>query len=390
MIRFLTAFTFEIDDPQLAAQEILEQLDAEHSLLKNSSALLFCSLGFVSSGAAEAVSKALPFELIGCTTHGIAASGTIGENMLALMVLTSDDSSFRIGVSDPLNADAERRITELYGRLSGPPECSPSLILVCHSNPDCFSGDKVVEVLDRLSGGTPLFGTNALDETFENRTPLIIHNGSSYSDRLALLLICGGAVENRFNIKSLPALNIYSKPALVTGVQGSRLISINDIPAAEFMENFGIISGNKTDAVYGFPLLVDNHDGMGPKSCAIHNIEDGGVLRCGSAIAKGATLKLVNQMREEVLRNSEELIESIKKEGDKTNHLIFSCFGRSAPLVDLKEEMELFQKHMEGRSYMFIYSGGEFCPAHNEQGETRNSFHQFSVISLSLQDGCYG
>jgi hypothetical protein len=241
-----------------------------------------------------------------------------------------------------------------------------------------------VEILDHVSGGTPLFGTNALDETFENRTPLIMYNGSSYSDRLALILVCGGAAESRFNIKSLPALNIYSKPALVTGVQGSKLISINNMPAVEFMEKLGIISGNKVNAVYGFPLLVDNNDGMGPKSCAIHSIENGGVLRCGSAIAKGATLKLVSQMREEVLHNSEQLIESIKKEEDKTNHLIFSCFGRSAPLVDLKEEMELFQKRMGGRPYMFVYSGGEFCPVHDKHGEIRNSFHQFSIISLSL------
>jgi hypothetical protein len=389
MIRFLTAFTFEIDEPQLAAQEILEQLDPEHSLLKNSAGLLFCSLDFVFSGAAEAVSKALPLEVIGCTTHGIAAPGIVSENTLALVVLTSDDTIFKTGVSDPLNVAGEERIKDLYQRLSRSLESPPSLILVCHSNPESFPGDRVVDVFNRVSGGIPLFGTNALDETPENRTPLIIYNGIPYSDRLAFLLICDGAVETQFNIKSLPTLNIYTKPAFVTEVQDNRLISINDTPAVEFMEKIGIISRNRVNAVYGFPLLIDNHDGAGPKSCAIHSIEDGGVLRCGSAIVKGATLQLASQMQEEVLRNSEELIELLKKAEDKTIHLIFSCFGRSAPLVDLKEEMELFQKHMEERSYMFIYSGGEFCPVYDEQGKIRNSFHQFSVISISIRDGCY-
>jgi hypothetical protein len=386
MIRFLTAFTFEIDDSGKAAREILEQLDTEHSLLENSVGFFFCSLGFVFSGVAETVAKAMPFETVGCTTHGIAVSGTIGENVLALAVLTSDDTFFRAGVSDSLNMDGEARIEELYERLSGSPEFSPSLILVWHSNPGCFSGDEVVNILNRVSEGTAIFGTNALDETVKNRTPLIIYNGVPYSDRLALLLI-DGAVESRFNIKSLPALNIYSRPAFVTEVQGNRLISINNIPAVEFMEKFGIISKNKVNAVYGFPLLVDNNDGTGPKSCAIHSIEDGGVLRCGSVITKGAALKLVSQMQEEVLRNSEHLIESIKKEEGEVCHLIFSCFGRSAPLVDLKEEMKLFQKHMDGWPYIFIYSGGEFCPVHDEQGETHNRFHQFSIISLSLRDG---
>ncbi|MDR1024965.1 MAG: hypothetical protein LBL56_04500, partial [Treponema sp.] len=236
MIQVLTSFTLEIDDPRIAAAEILEQLDPEHTLLKNSAGLLFCSLDFVLSGAAEAVCKALPFEVIGSTTQGIAVPGAMDENMLAVMVLTSDEVSFNVGVSDPLGTDGENRVGELYKRLSGDRKFSPSLMLICHANPDCFPGDKTVEILDRISGGVPLFGINALNETLSNRIPYIEENGSLY---------------------------------------------------------------------------------------------------CGSAIAKGAVLKLVSQIQEEVLHDSEHLAELIKKEDCKKNHLIFSCFGRSAPLVDL-------------------------------------------------------
>jgi hypothetical protein len=212
---------------------------------------------------------------------------------------------------------------------------------------------------------------------------MIIHNGTAYSDRLALLLVYG-AMENRFHITSLPAVSIYIQPAIVTEAQGSSLISINNIPAADFMEQFGIISGDKTNAAYGFPFLIDSHDGRGPKFYAVHGIEEDGVLRCGSSIAKGASLNPTNQIQEEVLRNSEHLAELLKEEDGKSGHLIFSCFGRIAPLVDMKDEMRLFQKHLEGKSYMLVYSGGEFCPADNERGEIRNCFHQFSIISLGF------
>jgi hypothetical protein len=383
MIRLLTAFTFEIDDPRLAVDEILEQLDMKHSLLKNSAGFLFCSLDFISSGTATAVSGAIPFEVIGCTTHGIVMPGVMDENVLAVAVLTSDDVFFRTGLSGPLDADGDARVKEMYESLSGSAGASPSLMLICHSNPDCFSGDMVVDILDRISGGTPIFGTNALDETIENRTPLVIYDRSFYSNRLALLAVYG-AVECRFEIESLLLMNIYSKPAIVTEAQANRLISINNVPAVDFMENLGIVSKNKLNAVYGFPLLIDNDDGAGPKSCAIHSIEDGGVLRCGSVITKGATLKLGNQIQEEVLRSSEQFAKALKEEGGKKSHLIFSCFGRSAPLVELKDEMRLFQKCLEGIPYVFIYSGGEFCPTRDKQGEIRNAFHQFSIISLSF------
>jgi hypothetical protein len=307
----------------------------------------------------------------------------MSEVMLVVAVLTSDDAFFKTGVSDLLEREGKTRIKELYKRLSGSPVSSPSLMFVCHSNPGCLSGDEVADILNRASGGTPVFGTKALAETFGSRTPMVIHNGTVYSDRLVLLTICG-SVESRFAVKSLPAMNFYSQPALVTGAQDNKLISINNIPAVEFMEKLGIISEGKVNAIYGFPILIDNNDGTGPKSCAMHSIEDGGVIRCGSTIAKGATFKLVNQMQETVLESSEQFLESIKKESGKKIHFIFSCFGRSAPLVDLKDEMKLFQKYMDGTSYVFIYSGGEFCPVYDERGGIRNRFHQFSIISLSF------
>jgi hypothetical protein len=388
MIRLLTAFTFEVDDPRIAAAEILQQLDPEHSLLKNSAGLIFCSLDFISSGAVAAVAEALPFESIGCTTHGSAVPGAMGEIMLAAAVLTSDDVLFKTGLSGSLTEDAEKRIGELYGRMSDGPSASsgpaPSLMLMCHSNSDKLSGNEALQILDRLSGGTPVFGTNALDETFGKRTPMIIHNGKAYTDRLALLAICGAAPECRFDIKSLPAMNFNSQPVTVTAAQGNRLISINNMPAAEFMEKMGVISGGKLNAIHSFPLLIDNKDGEGEKSYGIHSIEAGGVLRCGSAITKGAALKFVNQTREEVLCGSEQMVELLKNKHDKKAHLIFSCFGRSAPLVDLKDEMRLFQENLEEIAYLFIYSAGEFCPMYDKGGGTHNHFHQFSIISLSF------
>jgi hypothetical protein len=390
MFNLLIAHTLEIDDPQAAVAEILDQLDLEHRLLKNSAGLLFCSLDCVASGVVEAVSKALPFEVIGCTTHGIGVPRAMNENMLAVAVFTSDVSSFKLGISDSLDEDWETRIQELYKSLTGSPDFSPSLMLVCHPGPDSFSGDRAAEMLDRVSGGVPLFGTNALDETFGLRTPLVIHNGAAYPDRLALLLIRGG-VEGRFYIKSLPIMNIYSQPALVTEAMNGRIISINNIQAAEFMEKIGVISKGKTNAVYAFPLLVDNHDGTGPHSCGITAIEESGVLHCGITIATGATLQITNQVQEYVLYSSEQLAESIVKENGARGHLIFSCFGRSAPLLDLKDEMSLFQKYITETPYMIVYSGGEFCPVDNGQGGIRNGFHQFSIISLSLLDKvCHG
>jgi hypothetical protein len=384
VIRVLTAFTFEIDDPPTAVDEIVKRLDMEHSLLANSAGLLFCSLDFIISGAAQAVGDALPFEVIGCTTHGIAMPGAMNEIMLAVAVLTSDKAFFKTGVSDSFNDTAENRIEKLYADLTGSSEFPPSLILLCHPNLSGFPDIQTMTILDHLSGGIPIFGTSALDETPGHRTPLIIHNGEVYSDRLALFLVWDAEMETRFHISNLSPMNIYSQPAPVTKARGNRLISINNMSAAKFMEQTGVISADSADGLYAFPLLIDNHDGTAPKPCAMHDVENGGVLRCGGIIRPGATVQLVNQVRENVLCSSEQIAESIKKESIGNGHLIFSCFGRSAPLVDLKDEMLLFHKHLGETPYMFIYSGGEFCPVYDGRGGIRNDFHQFSIVSVSF------
>jgi hypothetical protein len=409
MIKFLTAHTFEIEDPKAAEKEILEQLKPEQSLLKNSAGLVFCSLDFITSGVMERICKTLPFEVIGCTTQSIAVPGASGGLMLAVGVLTSDDSRFTADLSEPLDADIENRITGLYRRVSGALGSSPSQIIMVHPKLFNFAGDRTVKVLDRLSNGTPLFGTVALDEVLGSRSPMVIHNGSVYPDRIALLLTSGAESrfcsdffyppevhfpgENKHVTASRSRLGTglpgnrplgFDQPLLVTEARDNQLISINNIPASEFMNRIGIVAKDQLDVISGFPILIDNHDGAGMRPNAIHGIEKGGVLRCGATITTGAALKLGSMIREDVLRSTEHLIASIKQENRRNGHLIFSCYGRSIVLVDLTDETAICRGQMEGQSYLFAYSGGEFCPVYDGEGGVHNYFHQYSIVSASF------
>jgi hypothetical protein len=382
MIKFLTAFTLEVDDPGTAAKEILEQLDPERSLLENSVGFVFCTLDFIRSGAAEAVCGALPFEVIGCTTNGIVVPGAAGEVILAVGVLTGEGCRFRTGVSGPLDDGEEGPIAELYRRLAGSLASSPSLIFVIHPELIKFAGDRTAEILDRLSGGVPIFGTVALDETTKDRLPLVVHNGKAYANSLSLLLVSG--MEGRFFQEPIRPTVIYNQPACVTEAQGNKMVAVNNMPAAEFMEKVGILSGSDLNAAFAFPLLVDNHDGAGPKPAAIHKREGDG-LRCGCTFSAGASLEFGDCIRKDLFQSTKRIAESIKKLKGRSGNLIFSCYGRVVILIDPMDEMELVKNEMEtSPPYVFIYSAGEFCPVYDEGGGLRNRFHQFNIVSLNF------
>ncbi|MDR3233608.1 MAG: hypothetical protein LBT46_08110, partial [Planctomycetaceae bacterium] len=84
------AYTNEIDDPDVAAAEITEQLK-DKKLLKNSVGIIACYFEFIETGVVEAICKTLPFDVIGCSVMGSAVNAAGSMEQLSLTILTGDD-----------------------------------------------------------------------------------------------------------------------------------------------------------------------------------------------------------------------------------------------------------------------------------------------------------
>jgi hypothetical protein len=382
----LIAYTFEADSPGLAVREILARLGPPGGLRKNTAALIFCTREFIESGVTEAVARALPCDAAGCTTMGIALPGVAGEMMLAVAVLTSDEACFSVGVSESLLSDGEARIGDLYRRLTGSPGAAPpSLILSFQPLLENPGGNRIVEILDRLSGGVPVLGTGALDESTEVRSPMTIHNGKVYADRLALLVISGSRPP-RFAMDSIGDLKTWSQKAQITAAEGNRIISIDNIPAAAYVERIGLISQGVVNMLYAFPMAVDNHTGGKSTICAIISVNPDGSLICGSAVSAGSTLYISSPNSQEVLKTAENITGQVKKETQGDALLMLSCFSRAIALVDVMEEINLIQRELADfkTPYIFLYSGGEVCPVDADMNRRLNRHYNYAIVSCLL------
>jgi hypothetical protein len=389
MIKMLTAYTLELDDPEAAVNEIAEQLDIKNALLKNSVGLLFCYADFVSAGIAEAVCKALPFDVVGCTTQGIVVRGVAEMNMLALAVLTSDETEFSAGLSDPLGQDLEGRVEEAYRKTSDQLKTPPSLIFTFFPQRHNISGDILVAVLNGVSGGKPVFGSVALDVTTKSRDPLTIHNGTAYGDRMVLVLFSSpdAALEPRFAIDSISDRKFHSQSALVTASDNNRIISINNMPATAYLEQVGLMQNGAHELLFAFPLAVDEHKGGKPKLCTAYAVDSGGSLICGSTIAEGSTLNIGTSTAENVLITASSMAGKVRAERNWNGLFIIACFSRNIVLLDPGDEIELIRKQMEDSPfpYIFLYAAGEICPEYDDKaGEPRNQYHQYSIISCMI------
>ncbi|MDR2304770.1 MAG: FIST C-terminal domain-containing protein [Treponema sp.] len=384
MVKMLTAHTFEIEDTDAAVREIREQLDGQGGLLKNTIGLLFCYLDFITLGTAETVCKALPFDTLGCTSLGAAAPGIMGDIILTLTVLTSDDVEFHPGLSDPLTEDEERRIAGVYRELASPLQSPPALIFVITPSLYNLAGDMVVGILDRESGGVPIFGTGALDMDTKIRTPKTIYRGTVYSDRMPVLLFSGN-LKPRFFVDSVWKHNIHTQKALVTAAKGNRMITVNNIPAAEYMKKIGLITEKRLDMLFVFPLAINSSAGSLPNLFIIYTINDDGSLTCSANIPQGCTVYIGSPGSGEVINTAKNITGAVKKTpGDAA--LIFSCVSRSIILTNLQEEMDAVQEALnDSYPYIFIYSGGEICPVYDEKQAVVNRYHNYAIISCVME-----
>jgi len=384
MIRLLTAYTHEADDPVKAIGEIRDRLNIKENQLAHSAALIFCHIEFIESGVAEAVCKSLPFDVLGCSSLYFALREAADEIMLTVAVLTSDDTEFAVGVSEPLTeSNAESCIRSLYQKAAASLGAEPALIFAFPPTMLLLTGDVMTAALDRACGGIPVFGAVALDMVVQIRNPKTIYNGAAYSDRMAILLF-KGPVKPRFYSVLYPENSYFVQDAVITSAEGNRIITINNEPAVSFIKELGLLQSNDQGFILAIPLVIGDHD---PRVVIMHGIGPAEELICSVSVQVGAVLNIGAITANNVLDSAKELVQDIKKNSTGAGLLIFSCFLRNVVLGgNSREEIELIQKELGDypNPYLFLYSGGEICPQYANSGENVNRHYQYALIACQF------
>lgn len=390
MIHTMTGYVLEADEPETAVNELLMQIDLA-SLRTHSIGLLSCYLDFADSGIAAAISRAMPFPVIGCTTPGSVVPGYADMLMLSLIVLTSDDVAFQAALSAPLCIRPEESLTALYRDAAAKSTFDPVMLLAYQPMMPSLSGDFVADCLGAASGNLPVFGTISLDVQVDVNRPLVFFNGESYTDRLALLVISGNT-RPRFFVRSFPVERTLRQRATITQTAGNRMITINDMPAATYMEKAGLIQDGRFSGGYmAIPVAIDYHDGTPPKACSFFGTDPDGAIICGSEVPAGVTLAFGSLNHADVMQTTSALLEDAMRGGGNVM-ILFSCFSRNMVLNSPMAEMELvLQKTAASMPFIFVYSGGELCPLYNQSGHPANRYHNYSIIACVLGEAAaYG
>ncbi|MDR2304790.1 MAG: FIST C-terminal domain-containing protein [Treponema sp.] len=384
MIEAQNAVTFEIDDEEIAVKEMLDQLDLE-KLKSHSLGIIVCYPEFLNTGIIQNLCKALPFDVIGCTTIGNAAAGELGEIMLSLIVLTGDEVIFSAGVTSSLSAEQDSPIGEAYKKACEGGEGKPALALVFAPYIVSLGGDAVVESLNRISEGIPLFGTLAVDSSTNPRKNETIFNGECSKDRLVFALLFGD-LHPSFFTASIPEEKVQKKRGIITKSYKNVIMEVNNMPILSYLKDLGLQRESGGWETSSFPFMIDYNDGTKPVARSIYVITKEGYAACGGYVPENATISIGDIGYVDVVRTAADALEGILKKNTGSVLLLFACLTRYLVLdANTTAEMEKVRECIgQQKKYLFCYSGGEICPVRTERGELINRFHNCTFTACLI------
>jgi hypothetical protein len=381
----LNASSSKIDEPEVAAAELLEQIKAHGGLLKNSVGIVACYYEFTETNIIDLLCKNLQCDIIGTTVMGSATNAAYGIEQISLCVLTSDDISFSTSFSEVITKDnTEQAVKQAYAQARAKLDGDPSLIFALAPISREVMGDAVLEYLDAACACAPIFGTlsNETSPTYENAC--VFRNGDKHQNKVAMILM-RGEINPRFYSTAISDKNIQKQAAVVTDSNGYFLKTINNVPLKEYLISIGVQTYGLA-SVTTLPFLVDYGDGAKPVALSMYSItSEGGYL--GGKVPVGAKILFAEADYDSVLETAEttlkKVLEDVKKNGANGIFAI-PCFTRLLLLSPNLENEMIKTKELIGDAapFMLCYSGGEICPVYGKDGKTVNRFHNLTYTVM--------
>jgi len=385
MIKCASVYTNEVDDPEIALKEIREQLGKKINLLENSVGIIMCNPEFIFTGVLKAVCEGLPIDLVGITTSSQSVNDEIGELILTIFIITSDDVLFKTGVTDTLADDIEGAIKTSYNNITPINPEKPKLAIVFPPF-GLHAGDAYVNAWSKIIPGMPVFGTCAIDDTATFSDCETIYNGINYKTSMSFVL-CYGNIAPRFMIGTLSENNIISSKAEVTRAAGNCVFEINNDNALKYFEERGF-----KESVRFTPFMIDfltreDYDGVPVIRGHATFTEEGAAIFYGD-VDEGSTFTMLQNDPNDILATTRKKLEQINQLPDVNGALLFPCVVRRAALLSVNKPLEELQSARDVIKseipFMMGYAGGEICPTSVKNGVPTNRFHNHTLVILVI------
>ncbi|MDR3307452.1 MAG: FIST C-terminal domain-containing protein [Coriobacteriales bacterium] len=393
------ATTYELDDPQKAADELIASIKEQLELKGNSVGILLCDADADGAAITERIKGELGVTVAGMTTLATFDPEGHHEGATVLTVLTANDVTFATAVSQPLGEDYEQQIIAAYqatvpaGRGAGTGAGigdRPALVLAFCPNGEHFSGDKYPDVLSPVVGNAPIMGGVCSDDYDYERARVFL-GGAEYKDSLVIVTLWGAA-RPLFSIRHVTS-QFAERIRRVVHARDNVVFTVGDETFVEYLEGFGLNIDVEDPllAFTSYPMMLTREDKdevpLMRHILSLDHETGAGTFVGDVPTGTLANICLVNRNDLKVsARESMEALVRLMGEHTKDGYeystvLCISCCGRAIILgSDSDAEGEAISELLPaGLSLTGAYCLGEICPSRYVDGEAVNRFHNCSI-----------
>lgn len=395
----IVAKTEELDDLEMAIDELKEQIE-KASLKKNSVGIMYVYYDADFDKLATLAHDNFDFPVIGVSTIAMLDKEGYFEYGIELLVLSADDVEFSVGITENLNDENYvEDIEKTYYKIKEErPQEKEAFILTYISKLVTRSGDQYLGVIDRISGGVPVFGGMASD-LFKYREFTIFCGKTIQTYGVAFVLMYGNV--KPIAVAESSVRNIRSIGKKVTEAKENVLIRMTDESIADVLDREGLSTkdedGNVALAFMQTPFVVDIPVNESESVEVLRNIvylnREKGIAQFLGNISVGSTLKISSMHSEDIGKSVNEAFAKLlsrieKSEEYKYSTLICtSCTGRYINLVGDKDiEAKAYKGIIpDDISIIGMYSYGEVCPIKSQVSDKYfNMFHNETFTILAI------
>lgn len=390
------AFTEEIDDLELASEELVSAIRKKLPFKRSTIGIIHCDADVEVAELGKLLHEKLGIDVMGVTTTASVERHSGYHDMgIMLAVITGDDVDFSFGDTGELDKNNfTEQIHQAYAKARAKLSDNPKLILLCSPYRTDISSENYLEALDSASGQIPIFGGVATDH-YDLQHQKTFLNGSAYAGGVVFVLISGDirpvfAMRHHFSAKT-------ERKSIITKSSGVYVERVGDQSFKEYLENIMPVPDEElvvcqfqsTPFVMELPDYDASEQPVVRALCTIdHERGAGGFL---SKMPEGASLAINMLQRgdlRESCRNALEQIKSAMRETSDYHYsmiLISTCNARHLLMGDTKNlEATCITQELENAdpdlNAIGFYGFGEMCPTAvaKENGTAKNRFHNIS------------
>jgi len=400
-MKSVVVVSHEIDNLDIAAEELAAQAKEKLGLLRNAIGIVYCDADVDVSRLGKLLHESMGIDIVGNTTTATLERNSGYNDMgISFCVMSADDVDFTVGYTGDLAKETyPQTIKETYTKARTQVSADPGLILVFAPYITDLTSENYMEVLDEASGGAPVFGGVATDH-YDLQYQKTFYNGQEFSRGLVFVLLSG-------NIKPVFAMKhdfgaTVEKKGIITKSSENIVYTIGNQPFKDFVSSMVPVPDEEV-VVYYFqstPFVVELPDYEKDEQPVVrvlvtvdHEKGSGSFL---SKMPEGSVIYLNHFQRANLSESCKAALVDINNQMDENKDyeysmmFISSCNARHLLMADAKNlESNILCEHMkdfnQNINAMGFYGFGEICPTGKKAGGTvRNRFHNISFAVCAI------